>query len=214
MSLTDATARSRSTRARHVTVRKTLKAADSATYDAMADHQNTRSLTRNQTIEATPIDTAPALPAKRGNYARSSLNATRHGILSRHTCLPWENQAAFNSLLDGLISEYQPKGAIEEHLIIRIAQLLWRARRVVAAEAAVHHRVHQMAHDAADAHDAAHKERLANRELVHGQVLAGAFILDQLERLGRYETHLNREVGRSLSMLLRLREICGTPQQD
>jgi hypothetical protein len=47
------------------------------------------------------------------------------------------------------------------------------------------------------------KKELANRPLIPGQAFGEALDLDKLERLGRYEVHLER----MLSMLLRLKEL-------
>jgi hypothetical protein len=37
---------------------------------------------------------APAEVVDVGNYRASRLNALKHGVLSRHTVLPWEDEAA------------------------------------------------------------------------------------------------------------------------
>ena len=42
-------------------------------------------------------------------------NALRHGILSRHTVLPYENANEYVALLEALVSEHQPNGPTEEH---------------------------------------------------------------------------------------------------
>ena len=48
------------------------------------------------------------------------------------------------------------------------------------------------------------KTALANRWLVREQAFGEALNPDKLERLGRYEVHLDRKLERMLSMLLRL----------
>ena len=49
---------------------------------------------------------------------------------------------------------------------------------------------------------------LANRPLIREQAFGEALEPDKLERLGRYEVHLDRKLERTLTMLLRLRT-CG-----
>ena len=35
-------------------------------------------------------------------YALTRFNALRHGVLSRHTVLPWEDEAEYQTLLEAL----------------------------------------------------------------------------------------------------------------
>jgi hypothetical protein len=51
------------------------------------------------------------------------------------------------------------------------------------------------------------KTALANRPLVREQAFGEALNPDKLERLGRYEVHLDRKLERMLSMLLRLKDL-------
>jgi hypothetical protein len=55
-----------------------------------------------------------------------------------------------------------------------------------------------------------HKE-LANRPLIREQAFGDALDPHKLERLGRYEVHLDRKLERMLTMLLRLKELRSTP---
>jgi hypothetical protein len=48
---------------------------------------------------------------------------------------------------------------------------------------------------------------LANRPLICEQAFGEALNPDKLERLGRYEVHLDRKLERMLTMLLRLKEM-------
>lgn len=69
-----------------------------------------------------------------GNYELSRFNATRHGILSRHTVLPWEPQEEYEELHLALEQEYAPVGTTEAHLVEEIAGIIWRKRRLRLAE--------------------------------------------------------------------------------
>ncbi len=51
------------------------------------------------------------------------------------------------------------------------------------------------------------KAALANRPLIREQVFGEALNPEKLERLGRYEVHLDRELEQMLSMLLRLKDL-------
>jgi hypothetical protein len=70
-----------------------------------------------------------------GNYDHSLLNATRRGILSRHTVLPWEPREEYDDLHLSLREEYAPIGPIEDHLVEELAGVIWRKRRLRLADA-------------------------------------------------------------------------------
>jgi hypothetical protein len=53
----------------------------------------------------------------------------------------------------------------------------------------------------------ARKRELANRPLIREQAFGEALDPDKLERLGRYEVHLDRKLERMLAMLLRLKDL-------
>ena len=53
----------------------------------------------------------------------------------------------------------------------------------------------------------ARKKELANRPLIREQAFGEALDPDKLERLARYEVHLDRKLERSLAMLFRLKEL-------
>ena len=51
------------------------------------------------------------------------------------------------------------------------------------------------------------RKELANRPLIREQAFGEALNADKLERLGRYEVHLDRKLERMLAMLLRLKDL-------
>ena len=81
----------------------------------------------------------PSQESNRG-YEVSRLNALRHGVLSVHTVLPWEDKGEYEALLNGLVEEYVPRGPTEEHLVEEIACVIWRKRRLRIAEAGSYQR--------------------------------------------------------------------------
>ena len=81
---------------------------------------------------------APAEIADLGNYRATRLNAVKHGVLSRHTVLPWEDELEYQALLAALVDEHEPMGVIEEHLVEELAGIIWRKRRLRMAEAAIY----------------------------------------------------------------------------
>lgn len=75
------------------------------------------------------------VPVQEG-YEISKFNAVRHGVLSRHTVLPWETRDEYEALLNALVEEYDPAGPTEAHLVEELAGIVWRKRRLKLAEAA------------------------------------------------------------------------------
>ena len=57
------------------------------------------------------------------------------------------------------------------------------------------------------------KKELANRPLIREQAFGEALDPDKLERLGRYEVHLDRKLERTLAMLLKLKELRAGPAE-
>jgi hypothetical protein len=84
-----------------------------------------------ETIEPVP---------RTGNYQLARFNAVRHGVLSQHTVLPWEDGEEYRALIEALVSEHKPQGPTEEHLVEELASVIWRKRRLQTAESAIHHR--------------------------------------------------------------------------
>jgi hypothetical protein len=84
--------------------------------------------------------TSPPLRELHHEYGGSRFNALRHGVLSVHTVLPWEDKAEYEALLTALVEEYAPHGPTEEHLVEEIAGVIWRKRRLRLAETASHRR--------------------------------------------------------------------------
>jgi hypothetical protein len=58
------------------------------------------------------------------------------------------------------------------------------------------------------------RKELANRPLIREQAFGEALDADKLERLGRYEVHLDRKLERMLAMLLRLKELRRPAEPD
>lgn len=75
-------------------------------------------------------------PATSEGKQRSSMNAMVHGIFSKITLLPGENQEQFKLLEDEIIKAYQPTDAMEYHLVQRIYLTCIRQIRLREAEAA------------------------------------------------------------------------------
>jgi hypothetical protein len=78
-----------------------------------------------------PQRTGPNTPEGK---ARSSVNAIKHGLTSRHVVLPGENRAEFDALAGRLIEEHGAKDTLEIEMIHEIAGCMWRLDRARKAE--------------------------------------------------------------------------------
>jgi hypothetical protein len=62
-------------------------------------------------MEMSLAENVATLPQPRGgNYEFARFNALRHGVLSQHTVLPWEDRSEYRALLEALVAEHEPRG--------------------------------------------------------------------------------------------------------
>ena len=66
--------------------------------------------------------------------ARSSQNASKHGLFARDTVLPDENPQEFLGLITELEKELNAVGGFEHRLVRHIADAEWRIRRIIRLE--------------------------------------------------------------------------------
>jgi hypothetical protein len=69
--------------------------------------------------------------------AAVSLNAMKHGLLSKEILLSGEDEEALRELDERLRGELQPDGVVEVLLVDRVTSLLWRLRRLGHVEAGI-----------------------------------------------------------------------------
>ena len=60
-----------------------------------------------------------------GSYEETRFNALRHGVLSRYTVLPWEDEGEYRRLIEALATEHQPQGPTEEQAQARDIGCIW-----------------------------------------------------------------------------------------
>jgi hypothetical protein len=158
------------------------------------------------------------------------LNACRHGLLTRDVVLPEEDADAFEDLWNEVRANLSPVGPIEEFLVERVVNTMWRLQRLGRVETALFHsRVHGLKADRlanqvwsyerdlpgsgpAITDEAAYseaKEALAQAiyERDRDEVLLGRAIDadpkegDTFPKLARYERSLERSLFRALDEL-------------
>jgi len=67
------------------------------------------------------------------------LNARSHGLFARDVVLPEEDADAFEDLFNQVRANLSPVGPIEEFLVDRAVNAMWRLRRLERAETALFH---------------------------------------------------------------------------
>ena len=129
--------------------------------------------------------------------ARSAQNALKHGIraqaiISSQIELLNEDAQEFADLVQSLVDDLQPKGAVEEMCVETIAISLWRLRRIVYAELG-HIELQQENIPKPNDNPAGYARRALPK-------------FDTLDRLARYEAHVERQLNRALATLTKLQQ--------
>lgn len=152
--------------------------------------------------------------------APASLNALRHGLLTRDVVTPRERFEDWDEFREAIAHALQPANAIELALADRVATLLWRLRRVAPAES---ESVRKEAEDEAAKEEVrAEKAGITVRGLnpqnnpyydMHRRNAEPRPIephllpdLATLVTISRYEAHLNRQLVTTLHELEALQE--------
>jgi hypothetical protein len=155
-------------------------------------------------------------PATSAGKAISRLNATKHGALSE--VIPQHEVAAYTQHVDLIRRHFQPGSYLEEILTERIANILWRMARVARYEQAVIKRNvdHALRRDGVTSIDeliedlndlAARSDGLAEdliedtKVYLQQTVALAALPADLVDKVPRYEAHLDRSLQRAVSQL-------------
>ncbi len=78
-------------------------------------------------------------PKTQEGKAAVRFNAFRHGLLAQDVVLPGEDVDAFEDLWNQVRADRSPVGPIEEFLVDRVVNAMWRLRRLARAETALLH---------------------------------------------------------------------------
>jgi hypothetical protein len=131
--------------------------------------------------------------------ARSSRNATKHGMNSKDVVLPGESQEEFDALLDCYVQHHHPADDVERSLVFEMAAARWRLRRLFTMESAVFDQeMTRVANDTENPVEPEHVMAVAFDRLAHGKGLAN---------IHRYETRLRKMYNQAHQELLRTQEL-------
>ena len=128
-----------------------------------------------------------------------SRNALRHGLRAQSIVIPSESQSDWDDHAEAVVSSYAPETPLEHALAVRVAELIWRLRRVSRAERDAVARFHE------------HFERIDARDVATGRPAATRAwpVMPEevvLSPILRYEAHLNRQLYQALHELEALRD--------
>ena len=132
------------------------------------------------------MSTGPITPEGK---AIVSLNAISHGITAQAIVIPVEDPLEWDDHWQSIVDAYDPQTALEQALALRVAELLWRLRRVSRSEA--------------DAITDYHRY-LASKEPAEWRKPQPPPRLprhDEIEVITRYESHLNRQLRHAMHEL-------------
>jgi len=76
-------------------------------------------------------------PKTREGKLAVRLNAVRHGLRAQDALLPDEDPHQLQALCNELYHQLEPHGLVEEQLVDRMANVMWRMKRVECVEAGV-----------------------------------------------------------------------------
>lgn len=137
--------------------------------------------------------------ANESSYDASRFNAVKHGILSKLTVLPWENQDEYDALHAAFVEEHRPVGPTEEHLVEELAAIFWRKRRLRLAEWAI---VHRQLENTTKSYRATAKAAQIHISSSADQDEIARAILSASEETARELDELDRMIGRTQKALL------------
>lgn len=131
------------------------------------------------------LSTGPRSP---DGKAMSSKNAVRHGLLGGDLLLPDEDAAELERFRAGVLERLQPEDDVERFMADRVVANAWRLRRLYRMETEV---LRRLKYNGTEVDFGVALER----DLHHG---------DNLPKLARYESMLDRGLRRALHELERL----------
>lgn len=125
---------------------------------------------------------------------RSSLNATRSHLHCQIACLPAEELAVYEKLLNDVVAEYQPVGPTESFYASSAAQSMWRLQHLRALEQGVFANGHREKIDSIDSghHEVDNSLAAAQTFIEHAKSLA---------LLSTYEGRIRRTLEKDLAAL-------------
>ena len=144
-------------------------------------------------------------PKTEAGKKKSSQNAVKHGLHSYQIAINSprlkEDPTEYETLVASLIDELKPRSPLQEHLVYKIANCMWRYRRFIAAETAEINKQLQP-HDTFLIDKEDYFEHFENsgelEDLLNSRTIPDG---ETANRFLRYEWRLNRELHHAYTLL-------------
>jgi hypothetical protein len=121
-------------------------------------------------------------------------NAFRHGLLSQDVVLPGEDAEAFENLRSQVWTDRSPVGSLEEFLVNRMVNAMWRLERLARMETALFHsRVQGLKADLLANEVSSYEQRLVDLVQLPTQITDKAAHTKACEALGRAKYERDRD---------------------
>lgn len=132
--------------------------------------------------------------------AVSRLNALKHGLLSKEVLLEGEDEQSLSGLVERLRDEINPSGEVENLLVDRVIANVWRLKRLLTVEKAMMEwqREEELSNSWTFEKGEEHGNKKAAREML---------VNDDIEKLMRYETGIEKSIYKALHELQRLQAV-------
>jgi len=148
-------------------------------------------------------------PTSSAGKSKMHRNPVSHGLTATHLIVGDESPDDFNALHDRLVHDHHPTGEQQEIQVKQIAESYWRLLRARRVETDTLNR-----HASEIKHRQSSKEYLIFLDLADEHIsrldpVAATFIRhgEELDRLRRYETAIERAYYRAINQLLKLQAI-------
>ncbi|MGH9719419.1 MAG: hypothetical protein ACRD8O_04355 [Bryobacteraceae bacterium] len=125
------------------------------------------------------------------------MNALKHGLTAETLVVDGEDSDELPGFISMVVDYFQPQNDFETELVLELASLRWRLRRVAAIETGLFDNQQVFL----DSTDPSYAE--SSDQLRLGQLYLGT--QKSLDLLTRYETRLQRRYNQALANLLKLR---------
>ena len=127
--------------------------------------------------------------------AVARFNAVKHGLLSREVLLPSEDEDALRDLDEALRAELRPSGQLENLLVDRIVEAVWRLKRLGRVEAGIF---------AWELDNSVSSVRDPDKSMLGLSFIRDANSANAFSKLSRYKTTIERSLYKALHELQRL----------
>jgi hypothetical protein len=155
-------------------------------------------------IEANRRNARKGGPKTEVGKQRSRLNSLKHGLTSSSlVVLPEEHRHEYDEVLQGFRLSFQPEGAAEEALVLRLAQAHWRSLRSRRVETYMLHLAAEL-----QRHEAKELKNCPEHLNLHNAI-GVAFLRmppEQWQTYMRYDAAISRDFFRTLDALMRLQK--------